>query len=260
MFITRTNVIKNLSPTVVTGVNPDFDPSGITDPDFSTLYRSTDNTRLFFDFGAVNGINYVSFSGINIQGNQDFTSRCFVADGGNIIASTYINRNHSVVIDFETRDFTNLRLGLINPSGNANPIVRYCSAGVGFYVPNGGETAGYNRQFLNRNIINRTTINNDSAPIAQLRKRVAGAGTLNIPNMTAEFSEGEWQQFLDFAYENHFLIREQDPTPTQDGTELVTRNNSAYLCYDPGKSTPKAHPDTRRLNNISFPFKVYNGL
>lgn len=260
MIITKSNVLGGVSPTITRGKNTSFSESSITDSDFSTLYTSSDNQYLTMGFGVVPSISYVAVAGLNIAGNKDFTSRVSVMDGDTVLIRNFISNNNCVVIDFEERSFSNLRVVLYNDAGNTPPSVRHIAAGKRIQVPNSGETSGHNRQFLNRNEKNRSTVNNLGAPIAQLKKKVAAKGSLNLPNMTKEFSEGEWQEFLDFSMSNHFFIREQDNSPNGLGGRQSYYNNSAYMCFDVQNNSVTAHGETRALNNIKVSFKVFNGL
>lgn len=260
MFITSSNILLNKTPSVITGENVNFSPSSIVDPDFSTLYQSASNTQLSFSFGVASNIDYVAFAGTNIKGNENFTSSFVVKNGDTVIATTFVKYDNCCVISFPRQSFSNLVVELNNPRGNQRPIVRFISAGQGFAAPNDGETAGYNRQFLNRNVRNRTTLNDSSAPIASLKTKVAATGRLSLPNMTKSFSENEWQDFLNFAVDNYFFIREQDNQEEIEGVGLQSLNNSAYLCYDVQNNSVSAHPQTRELNNIQVSFKVFNGL
>jgi hypothetical protein len=174
-----------------------------------------------------------------------------------LIATINVSTNQVVVISFEPRSFTNLRIGLFNQSGSTPPQLTYAAAGVSLTVPNGGEIAGYSRQWLTRNIKTRTTVNNLGAPIATIQKRVALKGTLSLPNMLKAFSDNEWQDFLDFAYSDHFFILEQD---ISTDTEFQGVNPSAYMCYEAMNSKATAHQQTRSLNNLSISFKVFTGL
>jgi len=254
MIVTTSNILLGQTPTVSNGANPTFDPASVTDPDFSTAYTASQNDRLTFDFGATQSISYVAFAGINIAGNKDFTSRCRVRDGDTIIATTFIQRNNCVVVSFAERTFSNLRVGLRNGAEDLPPSVSFIAAGAYFTVPNSGEVSGYNRQFLNRNRKTKSSLNDLAAPTSYLTKKVVAKGVLNLPNMTREFSENEWQTFLDFSDENYFFIREQDPVGD------TTQNNSAYLCFEPSGIKVTAHAQTRELNNVSIAFKVFNGL
>ena len=260
MIITKSNILLGQSPTVVTGASTDL-PGNITDPDFSTVYVSSDQFRLTFDFGVQPTIDYIAVAGINIaEGNREDEnqlSRVRVFEGNTLIKTNQVIRDNCVLINFPSRTFTNLRIGLRNFSGANNPIITFCAAGESFVVPNGGETSGYNRQFLNRSFKQKTTTNSIAAPVAVLRERTPAKGTLNLPNMTASFTENEWQDFLDFSQDNHFFIQEQQLIPA---TEFSGINQSAYLCYNVGKNTVKAHSQTRNLNNASISFNVYNGL
>jgi hypothetical protein len=261
MHITTSNVLLGKVPeSVENGENENFDIASVTDPDFSTFYVSSDNSRLTFDFGATETINYVAYAGLNIEGNKDFTSRVRIRDGSTIIATTFVSMNNCVLITFEARTFTNLRIGMFNAKGDTQPRVSFIAAGTAFEVPNGGEGSGYNRQFLNRNIKTKSTLNDIAAPIALLTKKISAKGSLKIPNVTRSFSESTWQDFLDFSSANQFFIREQDPVPVIDFNGETTNNNSAYLCFDAEKSKTTAHSGTRALNNLSVSFKVFNGL
>ena len=260
MIITKSNILLGQTPTIFRGASTDLSEN-ITDPDFSTIYVSSDQFKLTFDFGAQPTINYVAVAGINIaegeKVNEVDLSRVRVYDGPTLIKTNQVIRDNCVLINFPSRTFTNLRVGLRNYSGANNPIITFCAAGESFVVPNGGESAGYNRQSLNRSYKQKTTTNSLAAPVAVLRERVPAKGNLNLPNMTKEFTENEWQDFLDFSQDNHFFIQEEQiPVVNQ----LKGINQSAYLCYNVGKNTVKAHPQTRSLNDASISFNVYNGL
>lgn len=260
MIITTSNILLGQTPNIFIGENPSFDAANITDPDFSTAYTSTDNFRLTCDFGATSVINYVALAGLNIEGAKDFTSRVSIIDDSVVIARNFVSANNCVVATFEPRSFTNLRVGMFNATGSTPPSVSFVAAGNAIAIPNNGENAGYNRQFLNRNRKTKSSLNNLAAPTSYLTKKVAPKGVLNLPNMTKSFSENEWQTFLSFSDENYFFIREQDPIPTLNGSVEETRNNSAYLCFEPSGIKTTAHAQTRELNNCSIAFKVFNGL
>jgi len=260
MIITKSNILQGLSPTVTTGASSDL-PANLTNPNMSKIYRSSDSLRLTYEFGATETINYVAVAGVNIGAGDGFASvneysRARVYDGGTVIKTVNVIRDNCIVLYFTARTFGNLIVTLKN-SNNINPICSYTAAGMAFEVPNSGEVSGYNRQFLNRSYKQKTTTNTIGAPVSNLRKRIPAKGSLNLPNMTKEFSEGEWQEFLDFANENLFFILEQ--TEGVDGN-FSGLNPSAYLCYNIGKNDVKAHASTRKLNNIGLSFQVYNGL
>lgn len=256
MIVTYTNVISGLIPTVTTGASTDL-PQNITDPDFSSLYKSSASDLLVAEFGAVGPCNYVATAGTNIKGIGDGQSYVRVYDGSEVVATINVSTDQVVVVSFGQRVFTNLKIVLKNLSGGANPIIRYAAAGMALTIPNGGETAGYNRQFLNRNTSNKTIVNGLAAPVAQLRKQKQAQGTLTLPNMTRAFSENQWQEFLTFADDSLFFIKEQEDVVVNASSGT---NPSAYLCYDISNSKVSAHPQTRSLNNLSVSFKVFTGL
>ena len=164
------------------------------------------------------------------------------------------------MITFEARAFSNLRVSLFNAAGNVLPAARFIAAGTYLQLPLGGENAGYNRQFLNRNNKTKSTLSNLAAPTSVLTKKVAPKASLSLPNMTKSFSEIEWQTFLDFSESNYFFIAEQDSEGEDIGTGNVVNGSSDYLCFDVTNTKVTAHPQTRGLNNISFSFRVFNGL
>jgi len=245
MIITKSNVLDGITPTITTGISTDL-PQDITDPDFSVFYRGSDPSRLTMEFGPTASITYVAVAGINNKGNSDNTSWVAVKDGDIEILRIFINRDQVVVLNFAARVFVNLKVVLFNGGATTNPIIKYVSAGNVLTVPNGGEQSGYNRNFLERNFRNRTTLNKQSEPVALVRNRVQAKGKLNIPNASLTFSEGEWQDFLDFAEENLFFILER---PVFFDVVLIKNfAPAAYLCYEVGVNSAKAHAQTRSLN------------
>lgn len=255
MRISTSNILLGLTPTVSIGESSD-DPANITDPDFSTLYTGTDNNNLVFDFGTTSTINYVAIAGINIEGLKDYSSYIQIIDTNSLVATNFVIRNNCVMLTFEPKTFSNLRVRLFNGIGNVLPAARFVAAGNYLQLPLSGENAGYNRQFLNRNTITKNTLSDLSAPTSVLKKSVAAKGTLSLPNMTKEFCEVEWQTFLDFSEDNYFFIVEQDDPLDAE----FTRNSSAYLCFEVTNTKTTAHSQSRELNNLSFSFKVFTGL
>jgi len=256
MIITTSNVMLNINPTVTTGVSTDL-PANIVNPDFSAVYVGTNNQTLTIDFGGLPTINYVALAGLDIQGDKSGSSFVRLLDGNTVIATINVTSNQVVVFSFNNRVFNNMRITLNNGALNKPPMVAFVAGGTAITIPNNGENAGYNRQFLARNFANKTTINNKAQPISQVRKRKQARGRLPLPNLTKSFSETTWQTFLDFAEENHFFIVEQLTVSTD---EFSGTNPSAYLCYDLGANSVKAHDQTRELNNASIDFMVLNGL
>ena len=253
MIITYSNLLTT-APTVTNGASTSL-PENVVDQDFSTFYESETEGALQFSFGVVGNCNYVAVAGHNLQGNKNNTSYICVKDGTEEITRLYVSNNAPAVISFTEQAFTDLVVEFRDPQDIVKPIARFIAAGLAYTVPNNGETSGHNRQFLNRSIKTKTTINASSAPVAQLKTKVAAKGSLNIPNAPKEFSETTYQEFLDFAVDNLFFIAEQTDT-----TDTVTTNKSAYICYDLMQNKVTAHPLTRNLNNISFNYKVFNGL
>jgi len=262
MRISTSNVLLGVVPEVTLGENVNDDPANVTDPDFSTSYTGTDNNKIHFIFGAVQSINYIAVAGINIEGNKDLTSYVRVTEDNIIITTAYVVRNNCVMLTFPSRSFSRLRVVINNGAGNVLPSVRFIAGGTYLQLPLGGEGAGYNRQFLNRNNKTKSSLSNLAAPTSVLTKKTAPSGTLTLPNMTKAFSENQWQTFLDFSATNYFFIREQDPINFNEGDVFYTDTtaDTSYLCFDVTTTTTSANAQTRELNNLSIRFKVYNGL
>lgn len=248
MLLTTTNIFSGVTPVISLGASSD-DASNLTNPDFSVNYTSVSKESMSIDFGATQEINYIAVAGVNIAGNGDGSSRIRVRNGTEVVAITFLKRNHCVVLSFDARTFSDLKIGVFNGTQDQEITVSYVAGGNTLTVPNGGEIAGYNRQWLNRQIKTKTTTDQIAAPIAVLRKRVPVKGTLTLPNMTASFSQDEFQTFIDFAEQDLFFINE-DPL----------LGESSYCCYEIDTRPPQAHAQTRSLNNLSFSFKVFNGL
>lgn len=245
MIVTSSNVLKGTTPTITSGASSDL-PANITSEDFSENYTSTNDQWLVVEFGATTSIDYVAVSGVLVKGDSSGSSFIRLNDGATAIQTVYLKRDQTVVFNFTRRAFSNLTVTFYNGAANQGPTVSYIAAGDAVTIPNNGETAGHKRQWLERNIKTRTTVNNISAPIALLKKTIQGKGRLNIPNALATFSRDEWQTFLTFAEDNLFFINEVQSLP-----------ESSYCCYDLDSATVTAHQQTRTLNNMSISFKVF---
>lgn len=247
MILTKSNVLTT-APSVTSGSSTDL-PSSIINQDFSLNYTSSSKTGLTIEFGSTVSIDYVAVAGIILKGNSAGASKVQLFDSTTLIKEVFISRNNVIVFNFDAQTFTNLKVVLSNPTGDIEPTVSYIAAGNTVTVPNSGETSGHSRSWLNRKFKTKTTVSNNSAPVAALRKTVVENGRLSIPNALTTFCEGDMQVFLDFAEDNLFFINED-----------ATKPQSSYCCSELFSATFKAHSDTRSLNNISLSFKVYRGV
>jgi hypothetical protein len=255
MIITYTNVLKGVTPSVVVGAGTDL-PQNLTNDDFSTTYEASSPNSMQVSFGSTGTINYFACAGIELASPDTTNAFIRVFDGpessANLVASVEFNRNRPIVLTFEARSFTDLRVKFESRIGN--PLVTYCAAGMSFEVPNSGENAGYSRAPYRRGVKQRTTVNSIAAPISTLSKVVPLKGSLSLANMKNDFTFGVWQDFLDFAAAgNYWFVQER-------ASEADLSNNSAYMCYNLKGNDVKAHPQTRTLNNINATWDVYNGL
>tara|TARA_R110000744_G_scaffold121562_1_gene226290 strand:- start:5888 stop:6658 length:771 start_codon:yes stop_codon:yes gene_type:complete len=256
MRLTTSNLFLGVTPTVTTGASTDA-AANITDPDFSTSYTSVNNSDLSITFGAVSTINYVALAGLNIKGAGDYTSSVRLFDGATLITYNEVIRNNCVMLCFAARSFSSLKISLLSSTNTELIAVRFIAAGSYVELPLGGENAGYNRQWLNRNTKTKSTLSNLAAPTAVLIKNTSPTQTLTLPNMTKDFSEVTWQTFLDFTVSNFFFISEEDFNPS---IGAATRNSSVYLCFDVTSSKASAHQSTRLMNNLAIKYRVFNGL
>ena len=247
MLLTKTNILTS-APTITSGSSSD-DASNLIDQDFSLNYTSSSKLSMTIEFGSTSEITYVSLAGLILAGDGSGTSSVTLYDSTSVLATVLLKRNHCVVIPFEARTFTNLKIVLTNPTQNTEISLAYIAGGTTLTVPNDGEVGGYTRHWLNRQIKTQATTNQLAAPVTVLRKPIAVKGNLNIPNMLATFSQDDYQDFLDFAIDSLFFIIEDE-----------TKFESSYCCFEIVPKPPKAHSQTRSLNNISFSFKVFNGL
>jgi len=268
VFISKNNVLAGRTPSVTTGVGTDL-PSNMSSPDFSLSYTAS-GTRLVINYGNVGQIDYVAVCASNYAGGSD--ARITVRNGTSSAGATSVrgiytaNRPHVCMFNFDRESVTELIIVIDSEQTSKLPTVHYIAAGEALQVPNGGEVSGYARQWLTRGVETRTQGNDLAAPIASLRKRVGLSGSINIPNMLNSFVRDEWQQFLDFASAQPFFICEQENLiGVSDTDEDIKREQgylpeASYMCYNPKFTAPRAHSDTRALQNLQLRFDCYNGL
>ena len=243
MFITQSNAIKGLSPNITTGLGTDL-PSNVTSSDFSLNYTST-NATLTMEFGAISNVSYVAVSSLNL-------SRMAVYDGSTLIKRADLSLGGVGVLVFDLRNFSNLKI--LAASNTNKPTVAHVAAGVALQIPNGGETSGYNRNYLTRAKETRVISSDLGAPVSSLQKSVPLSGSLNLPNMTKEFTLTSWQSVLSFlATGEVFYITEQSDL-------LNDEADASYACFNPKFSAPTAHSQTRSLNDVKLGFSCYNGI
>jgi len=227
LSISYTNALIDQVPTITDAGTGEI-PANISDPDHSLNYTCGTNVADFsISYGAQTGISYVAVSGHNAASPSPATVAIY--DGLDFVQFVQpLKRNHNLMFTFPERNFTNL-------------IIRFLT------VPNNHQTT-VSFVWLMRQLEQRTTTNMQAAPVSSLKKPKALKGTLTLPNELAEFTETDWQDFIDFTFEQPFFIKEQEDEP-----------QSAYICFD-AKHDLSAHPQTRKLNAIKLNFNAYNGL
>ena len=246
LSISYTNVLINQVPTI-TDPGTDEIPANLSDPDHSLNYTCGTNVADFsISYGAQTAISYVAISGHNAATPASATVAIY--DGLNFVAFVQpLKRNHNLMFTFVERNFTNLIIRFLTVPSNHQTTVSFIAAGKHLNIST-GEQAGYKRLWLMRQLQQRTTTNMQSAPVSTLKKPKSLKGSLTLPNEIAEFTEGDWQDFIDFTFEQPFFIKEQEDEP-----------QSTYVCFD-AKHTISAHAQTRKLNAVKLSFNAFNGL
>mgnify|MGYP003669574456 FL=1 len=245
MSISTSNVLIDRTPTIV---SPGVDeiPLNISSPDHSLNYTSgTQNSYFSVSYGLTQNITYVGISGQNSAGNLGSTVQIY--DGSTLVQSATITRNHNIMFTFALRSFTDLIVKFQTSQNTQQVTVSFIAAGTHLDIAT-GEQAGYSRSWLLRHTQEKTTTNLLAAPISSIQKNKPLMGNLSLPNETASFTEGLWQTFMDFSYQQPFFIK-----------EVASKPQSSYICFN-AKHTIKAHPQTRSLDSINLKFTAYNGL
>lgn len=264
MFISKSNALYGRTPNILEGVSSDT-PSAISNPDFSVNYTASGG-RIVLSFGAVSSLDYIAVCASNLGTSGKITVRNGDSSAGyNSVRGQYLNeRDHVCMFNFERENFSNLKIVVDSENSNSPPTIFYIAAGQSIKVPNGGETAGYQRNWLGRGYQSRVQGNDLAAPIAYLQRRVALNGSLNLPNMTKGFTRTEIQEFYDYALSQPFFVCEQEDLVTFSNYESYRSAGglpeASYICFNPSFTAPTAHSATRALNDFKLSFECYNGL
>ena len=247
LSISTSNVLTNVTPTITdANVDPNESPLNISDPDHSLNYTcGADVGNFSVSYGAQTNISYRAISGHNAATPTQATVELY--NGTALIDSVVIKRNNNIMFTFPSQTFQNLIVKFITVPNNFQMTVSYIAAGQHITILT-GEQSGYNRNWLNRHVTQRTTTNLQVAPVSSLTQKKTLKGTLTLPNEVASFAEGAWQTFIDFAFDQPFFIKEVESKP-----------ESTYICFDP-KFNAKAHSQTRSLDVLKLNFMVFNGL
>jgi len=245
LSISSSNVLLNVVPTI-TDAGTNEVAANISSPDHSLNYTcGTAVSDFSVSYGAQNNISYVAVSGHTAATSAPATIQLY--DGVTLIDTVDLVRNNNVMFTFIEWDFTDLIVKFITVPNNFQTTVSFIAAGSYLNIEK-GEQAGYARNWLNRHRTQRTVSTLEVGPISSTQKSKALKGRLSLPNELSIFSSGEWQTFLDFAYEQPFFMK-----------EIKSKPESSYICYDP-VSGVKSHSQTTTLDVITLSFTVFNGL
>ena len=245
LSISTSSLLRTPSDVSNPGVNESI--TYISNPDHSLTF-TTGNGACTFTYDADDGdtdlISYVGISGHNIGEGGVVT----VYHGGTLVGThTVGKRNNVIMITFTPQVFTSIAITVTPVSAGTPTTFSYIDGGSYLSIET-GEQAGYKRNWLNRGLTQKTTSNTQGAPASSLLKRIPLTGTLSLPNELSGFSRDEWQDFIDYAYEYPFFVK-----------EVESNAASSYVCFDPKFST-ESHAQTLALDSLSVTFKAYNGL
>lgn len=243
--LSKSNVLISKVPTI-TDAGTNEIAANISDPDHSLNYTcGTGATNFSVSYGANSNISYVGISGHTAATPANATIQLF--NGTTLIDSVALKRNNNVMFTFPLMTFTDLIVKFVTVPANFQMTVSFIAAGDFLSIAVGSQS-GYGVIWLNRHTQQRTTTNLQVGPIASTQKSMALKGSLSFPNSLASFTQDEWQDFLDFSFEQPFFIKEIEEKP-----------ESTYICYDPMPAV-KVHSQTRNLAIINLKFMAFNGL
>jgi len=242
LTITKSNALIGVTPTITDpGINEVA--LNISDPDHSLNYTSGTTTAIFaVSYGAQSNISYVSVSGHTVT-----SGTINLYNGVTLIDSVTLKRSNTVMFTFPEMSFSDLKVEFVVTPNTKKITVSFIAAGQTIEIET-GEQSGYKRNWLNRHLMQRTASNAQTAPVSSLNQNKAITGSLSLPNELALFSQDEWQDFIDYSFEQPFFIKEFESLP-----------ESSYICFDPKYSTV-SHSETRALDVLKLSFTVFNGL
>ena len=245
LAISTTNVLLNVVP-AITDPGTNEVAANISDPDHSLNYTCGTTVADFaVSYGAQTNISYVGISGHTAATPDQATIELY--DDTLLIDTVTIQRNNNLMFTFAVQDFTDLIVKFITVPNNYQMTVSFIAAGEYLTIAK-GQQAGYARNWLTRHTTQRTASTLEVGPISSTQRSKALSGMLSLPNELAIFTEGVWQAFVDFSYDQPFFIK-----------EFKSKPESTYLCYDPSHGF-KSHPQTQTLDGITLKFTAFNGL
>ena len=245
LSISTSNVLEGLTPTIVDAGTGEV-AANISDPDHSLNYTCGTSTGHFeVDYGAQSNISYVAISGHTAATPASATIQLY--DGALLIDSVVVKRNNNIMFTFPSMSFTTLKVRFVTVPNNYQMTVSFIAAGQHLDIVT-GEQSGYKRNWLNRHKTKRSTTNLQVGPVSSLTQQKSLKGALTIPNSVVETFQDSWQDFIDFAFEQPFFIKEVSDKP-----------ESSYICSDPAFDT-NSHSQTLKLDVLKLKFTVYNGL
>ncbi len=222
---------------------------------FDTSANSgTGSANYFISLDVPDGMTYVGIAGHNLG-----TLGCSITVSNNgvddIVNYTPVD-DRPIMFEIPARPGGNIVLEIVKPSATDVVTISHIASGLTTDLTgttNTGQVAerdyqsAYNRipMALNRKV--RTVINESGAPTATLTKTISAKMKLSIKNMPVEFAKVDLLQYQRFWVDNGFFI--------QNDNEI----DQSYMAFQFVPASPKAHPLTRELVDLSYQFLAYNG-
>ena len=244
--LTKNNVLTGTSPTILASASIGEVASHLTTYDHSLNYTSGNSSDDFIiSLGSVSDISYVALSGMDATASGGATIT--LLNETLPLDSVTLKRNNNVMFTFDERSFGNLIVRISTLVPESRVTLSYIAAGQLIDVEE-GEQSGYKCNWLTRSIVQQTTSNRQAAPVGSIQISKPLSGTLRLPNLDAQLSQNEYQDFIDYTYEQPFFIKEIEDKP-----------ESTYICFDPTHGVA-SHRSTRELNVATIKFKAFTGL
>ena len=267
MKITSTNHMADAfsSFSVSSDADANQDVADIISGDFSARYTSAGSSANFTiakTFSTGFSCKYLAIAGHNfgdIGGTLTIKVNAVLKE---TVVFTAGDVNSVVLSNFDNVTCTSIEVKFTKDTATDKATITYVSLGdLLDSVFNGAsvnsEMSGYMRPWLTRSKQIRTVVNDTAGPVAVVRQQKTRKVSLAINNVNVTATNSSvWQDFLDRAFnEGDFFIKEEDG----DTGGIADNPKSSYMCFDAEVMPPRAHPGTRKLNNLSIKFSTFTG-
>ena len=261
MQVSMTNTFPDTG-TLTVGSDDDVNQTkaNMESVDFSSKYTSagtSSNFNIQKTYSGGRTISYIAIIGHNIGANgaDVVTVKCNNTTKGTLTVSSEYAKSKVLMFTFaETASVTDIDVEIAKASSSTQITITGIMAGEYLDIPNGGEQAGFPRNYLTRSKKQRVMSNAEGGPVAILSRTFARPGRLSVKNVTQTFIEADdWQSFLDMCFDSGYFVFKE-----RDGGDSTDDPASSALAFDVDLSV-KAHAQTRELVSFDAKFKTYTG-